>query len=151
MQYIFWNLPKKYSGLQKLYRILWFSETEAMFRTRKPLTGHQFIRQQYGPVPLNAHLMRDDLVNDGILEELKPEATPDGGTRRPFRAKEAVTIKNCFTPEQIEIVNEQIAKYKKTAEWDVSDIYKDSVWLSLEDADVMPLELYISRPGYDEE
>lgn len=149
--YICSKVPESVSGTIKINKIMWFSETESMFRTGMPLTGHTYIRQMFGPVPFNVNILRDELIRAEKLREDCYEE-PDGYVRRALTTllKDLQTEK-FFTPEQIAIIDEQIVKHMKTPARTISDISHDSIWASLEDADEMPLELYQFRPHYTEE
>lgn len=58
-------------GAIKLYKILWFSDAR-MFQTRgKPITGADYIRKQFGPVPKLAMPIRDELAREGRVKSWK--------------------------------------------------------------------------------
>lgn len=145
------KIPEELSGLIKLNKIMWFSETESIYQTGEPLTGHMYIRQRFGPVALNAHIMREELVREGALRELREEILPGGHVRRPYITQKEVNLRDYFSEEQIEIIDEQIAKYAKTGAIDISELSHDSIWASLEDADEMPLDVYLIKPVYTHE
>ena len=63
--YICSKIPIERSATTKLNKIVWFCETETMYRTWKPLTGHTFIRQVFGPVALNSPMMIRELIQKG--------------------------------------------------------------------------------------
>lgn len=151
MLYICEKIPAELSGTIKLNKIMWFSEIETMYRTGKPLTGSMYIRQKFGPVALNAPMMREELIKEGALYALQKEILPDGSQRQPYIVKKPTNISNYFSSEQIAIIDEQIEKYKNSGALDISEISHDSIWASLEDADEMPLDLYIIKPVYNEE
>lgn len=149
--YICEKIPSELSGTIKLNKIMWFSEIETIYRTGEPLTGSSYIRQKYGPVALNAHIIREELIKDGLLCALQKEVLPNGSERQPYITKQSVNITNYFSDIEISIIDEQIEKYKNTGAMDISEISHDSIWASLEDADEMPLELYSIKPVYTEE
>lgn len=151
MLYICEKIEPELSGVIKLNKIMWFSEIETMYQTGKPLTGSMYIRQKFGPVALNAPMMREELIKEGSLYVTQKDTLPDGSKRQIFSTSKHVELKNFFSEEQIKIIDEQIEKYKNTNAMDISEISHDSIWASLEDADEMPLDLYIIKPVYTEE
>lgn len=58
-------------GAIKLYKILWFSDAR-MFQTRgKPITGADYVRRQFGPVPQLALPIRSELESEGRIKVWK--------------------------------------------------------------------------------
>ena len=152
MQYICSRVPREKSGVVKLNKIMWFCETETMYKTGEALTGHTYIRMRFGPVALDAPTMRNDLIKEGKLEEMPPERMSGGMERRIFVAtRPPENMDTLFTPEQLDIINEQIERYTYASGPEVSDMSHDSIWASLEDADTMPLHLYKWKPVYTPE
>ena len=149
MQYICQKIPAEYSGRIKLNKICWFSEIETMYKTGHPLTSNTYIRQCFGPVVLNAHLMREELVREGKIQEI----TNDESGRKIYRYKalQEVEIEKIFSGEEISIIDGQIRKYLYIDAHGISDLSHDSIWASLEDSDEMPLDLYQFQPVYSNE
>ena len=144
MQYICQKIPAEYSGRIKLNKICWFSEIETMYKTGHPLTGNTYIRQCFGPVVLNAHLMREELVREGKIQEI----TNDESGRKIYRYKalQEVEIEKIFSGEEISIIDGQIRKYLYIDAHGISDLSHDSIWASLEDSDEMTLDLLQFQP-----
>lgn len=147
--YICSKIPIERSATTKLNKIVWFCETETMYRTWKPLTGHTFIRQVFGPVALNSPMMIRELIQKGDLYEETEYS--NGIVHRLYKTKTKIDIRKYFSDEQIEIIDEQIEKYKDVGSKDICTMAHDTVWLSLEDADEMPLEAYRIKCVYTQE
>lgn len=54
-------------GAIKLYKVLWFSDAKSFLITGEPITGEEYIRRQYGPVPKHALLVRSELEHEGRI------------------------------------------------------------------------------------
>jgi hypothetical protein len=152
MQYICSRVPPERTGIVKVHKIMWFSETETMRKTGQALTGQTYIRLRFGPVALNAPAMREELIREGKLEEMPSESMQGGLTRRIFVAESPpVDMEQLFTQEQISIIDEQIERLQHATGMDTSDMSHDSIWATLEDGDAMPLHLYKWQPVYTDE
>ena len=149
--YICSKIPAELSGVIKLNKIIWFSEIETMYQTWDYLTRHSFIRQKFGPVPLNIHIMREELVQENKLRKIDAGEMSNGAKWYQFETIGQIDIKKYFSDEQIKIIDSQINKYADMPALSVSDISHDDIWASLEDADEMPVNLYKFRPVYDDE
>jgi hypothetical protein len=53
-------------GAVKLYKVLWFSDARAYMLHGAPITGETYIREKYGPLPMHAQ---------GVLNELAQQNT----------------------------------------------------------------------------
>jgi hypothetical protein len=54
-------------GAVKLYKVLWFSDARAYMLTGNPITGETYIREKYGPLPVHALGVLEELSLDGII------------------------------------------------------------------------------------
>jgi hypothetical protein len=54
-------------GAVKLYKVLWFSDARAYMLTGNPITGENYIREKYGPVPVHALGVLQELSLDGMI------------------------------------------------------------------------------------
>ena len=54
-------------GAVKLYKILWFSDARAYMLSGEPITGETYIREKYGPLPVHAIGVINELVEEGAI------------------------------------------------------------------------------------
>jgi hypothetical protein len=54
-------------GAVKLYKVLWFADARAYMLSGGPITGETYIREKYGPVPVHALGVIDELARDGAI------------------------------------------------------------------------------------
>ena len=54
-------------GAVKLYKILWFSDARAYMLSGVPITGEKYIREKYGPLPVHAIGVINELVEEGAI------------------------------------------------------------------------------------
>jgi hypothetical protein len=55
-------------GATKLYKVLWFSDARTFMVTGEPITGAEYIREKYGPVPRLAMPMREEMAREGRVK-----------------------------------------------------------------------------------
>lgn len=87
-------------GATKLNKVLWFSEARTFMLTGRALTGAEFIREKYGPVPRLIMPVRDELQNAGAVRIDPPEQEYEGWrfeslrppTMSGFSAEEVQTV-----------------------------------------------------------
>src|SRR4051812_46023289 len=89
-------------GATKLYKIAWFSEARKFVLTGQSMTGAEYVRQKYGPIPRLGMAIREELVREGAIEQWR-----DREYNHPsWRFKSKVTPEtSCFTPEELSTVN----------------------------------------------
>jgi hypothetical protein len=54
-------------GAVKLYKILWFSDARAYMLSGTPITGETYIREKYGPLPVHAIGVINELAEKGAI------------------------------------------------------------------------------------
>jgi hypothetical protein len=52
-------------GAIKLYKVLWFSDARTFLLEGHPITGEEYIRQKYGPMPRHGLPVRTELEKEG--------------------------------------------------------------------------------------
>lgn len=55
-------------GAIKLYKVLWFADAKTFLTTGKPITGEEYIRQKWGPVPKHSLPIRTELEQEGRIK-----------------------------------------------------------------------------------
>lgn len=56
-------------GATKLYKVAWFSDARQHMLTGRSITGAQYIKEEFGPVPAMARAVRSALVARGDISE----------------------------------------------------------------------------------
>ncbi len=55
-------------GAIKLYKVLWFSDAKTFQRLGAPITGEEYVRRQFGPVPKHGLQVRTELEQEGRIK-----------------------------------------------------------------------------------
>jgi hypothetical protein len=123
-------------GAVKLNKVLWFADARQYLLTGKPITGAEYVRQQFGPVPRQIVQVRDELVAEGKIKFTPPKFAYEGwrfSTLRP-----AATA--LFSSEEIATVNWWINHIadEHTAD-SISDESHDYAWEIAKTGETLPL------------
>ena len=68
--YVIWRVGTNAGfGATKLYKIAWFADARQFALTGKSITGSEYIKEEFGPVPTKARQVRSRLVGSGEIRE----------------------------------------------------------------------------------
>lgn len=73
-------------GATKLNKVLWFADARQYVSAGKSITGAEYTRQQFGPVPKFIMPIRDELVAEGKIRVDAPKSRFEGWRFRSLRA-----------------------------------------------------------------
>jgi len=73
-------------GATKLNKVLWFADARQYITTGQAITGADYIRQQFGPVPKLIMPIRDELVAEGKIRVDPPASKYVGWRFRSLRS-----------------------------------------------------------------
>lgn len=124
-------------GATKLNKILWFADVAYYERFGKTITGDEYVKRQFGPVPKHVLAATRELEDKGLI--VSKEVEHFGKPKREFWSLEEADISN-FDPHSIAIIDQMI-------EWictdhtasTISDHTHDILWESAEMGEVIPL------------
>jgi hypothetical protein len=124
-------------GATKLNKILWFADVEYYERHGESITGDQYIKRQFGPVPKHALAVLDGLEQAGAI--VSREAVYFGKPKKEFWSLREPDISN-FDPNAIAIIDRMIAWIclDHTAA-SISERTHDLLWESAEMGETIPL------------
>ena len=72
IHYVIWKIANREGfGATKLYKVLWFSEGRQFILTGNPIAGAEYIREKHGPVPKLGMVIREELQQEGRIQQWK--------------------------------------------------------------------------------
>ena len=68
VHYVVWR-TRQYEGFGavRLYKVLWLSDLKAYMLHRKPITGATYVREGFGPVPIQIMSICAELEAEGVI------------------------------------------------------------------------------------
>ncbi len=89
-------------GATKLYKIAWFSDARQFMLTGQSITGAEYIKEEFGPIPKMARAIRSSLVASGSIKEWRDSQL--FGEPWKFKALTQPNI-NLFSSEERAIID----------------------------------------------
>ncbi len=130
-------------GETLLYKLLYFSDFNYYEVYEDHLTGAQYRKLPYGPVPHNINAVIDKMIGIGELQRIKAEYHGYPQTRYIPLTKPDLTKLKASEIEVIDHVINQLSDYYAAAISDYS--HKDLPWLATEEGDVIDYDLTFYR------
>lgn len=123
-------------GAVKLNKVLWFADARQFLLTGRPITGADYIREKFGPVPKSIMPIRDELSAEGKIQIYPPKFQYEGWK---FRAlKPAPT--SLFTEAELAEVNRWISVISEEHTADsISEESHDYAWEIAKNGEPLPL------------
>jgi uncharacterized phage-associated protein len=149
---VFFAENVQHCGKIKLFKLLYLLDFEHFRQTDKSVTGVEYQAWKFGPVPIELMEERDDMSDDiASVVRIVPERVFDF-TRDTVKVNAGVHFDaDDFTPRQLRIMNELVAKYRDTFSPTMIDVTHeqngawDKIWRGGEGArHVIPYDLSIS-------
>jgi Protein of unknown function (DUF4065) len=136
IHYIVSRCPPEQLGATKLNKILWYSDIAYYERTGASITGDEYVKQQFGPVPKHTLPATRDLENERAI--VSRNASYFGMTKKEYWSLREPDISKC-DPVAISIMDQ-------TIEWicnehtarSISEETHDLLWESAELGEVIP-------------
>ena len=85
-------------GATKLYKVLWFSEARQFILSGSPITGAEYVREKYGPIPK---------LGMAIREELSAERKIKQWRRAPYHNRTSWRFKSLASPFPLTLSSEE--------------------------------------------
>ncbi len=130
-------------GETVLYKLLYFSDFNYYEIYEDHLTGAQYRKLPFGPVPHNINAVIDKMIEIGELQRIKTEFHGYPQTRYLPLIKPDLRELKASEIEVIDHVISQLSDYYATAISDYS--HKDIPWQATEEGDVIDYELAFYR------
>ena len=131
-------------GSIKLNKVLWVSDLWAYVQRGQPITGEQYVKQQFGPVASTVGILRE-LEQEGKIAVRKREKP--GKHKTDYIELKSPDNLDLFTSEEISLVNEAIdfVCNRHTA-MEISQKTHDLVWELADIGEEIPYEaMWASR------
>ncbi len=124
-------------GATKLNKILWFADVAYYERYGKTITGDQYVKRQFGPVPKHVPLAIRELQEDGLI--ISRETDYFGRPKKEFWSLREANISD-FDANSIALIDKVIdwICYSHTAT-SISDQTHNLLWESAAMGEVIPL------------
>ncbi len=130
-------------GETVLYKLLYFSDFNYYELYEEHLSGAQYKKLPFGPVPQKLDLIINDMIDNKLLQRLKFDYHGYPQTRYiPLRKPDLTQLK----ASEKEIIDRVIDQYSDWSAAAISDFsHKDMPWLASEDGETIDYELVFYR------
>lgn len=124
-------------GSIKLNKVLWYSDTIHYMVHGNPITGEQYIKRQYGPVPRHILKVVDELVAEKRIARGKTDYF--GFMKTEYIALEDPNIEGLLTADEIALIDQAFEHVclNHTAK-SVSEETHGMIWQAAEMGEVIP-------------
>lgn len=130
-------------GETVLYKLLYFSDFNYYELYEEQLTGAQYRKLPYGPVPQNLNIIISQMIDEGKLQRVKTEYHAYPQTRYLPLVKADLTELKASEKEIIDKVIEQMSDWSAAAISNYS--HKDMPWLASKEGEEINYELVFYR------
>ena len=132
--YSFRDEPLKLGKL-KLAKILWFSDRAFMYKYSEALTGLEYIKMQYGPLPKKYEKILKELEIKGVIHIYQSNAYGNDDKKQICFHSLIEPNMSDFKAKEIQIIDEVMARLKDERAVDLSKL-----WQSMNIGEIMPIE-----------
>jgi hypothetical protein len=132
-------------GSVRLNKILWYSDVAAYLSTGAPVTGAQYVKKDYGPVPRSITRTLNELEAEKQISIKHPE---EAFAPREFRSL-AETDEGMFSDVERGMIDQILSDIctNHTAS-SISDLTHDVIWKAADEGEEIPLQaMLVSREG----
>lgn len=142
--YIINKIGSKYNvGQTVLYKILYFIDFDYYEKYEEQLIGAKYIKNTYGPTPVDFAKIVREMQKDGDCEEVKSKYFEREQTKYLPRRKADIS---CLSAQELEHINATIKKY---ADWSATELsnysHKDVPWIAADDKGIIDYEAVFYR------
>ena len=130
-------------GETVLYKLLYFSDFNYYEKYEEHLTGSQYRKLPYGPVPQKLNTIITQMIESGQLQRIKSQYHGYPQTRFIPMTKADLTRMSAAEKETIDQVIERFSDWSASAISEYS--HKDMPWKATEDGDIIDYELAFYR------
>lgn len=130
-------------GETVFYKLLYFAETLALHKLKKPIIGEQFVKRQYGPVPKSFRTITNKMIADNELDKMMGRYYTYMQTKYLPRVESSG-----LAPEEKSVADDVIRLLGTKSATELSDLsHQDSPWINAKDGDVVDLNLISNTPA----
>jgi hypothetical protein len=133
-------------GATKLNKIMWYCDIGSFLFFGKPMTGANYVKRQFGPVPKQIMASRQRLAARGAI--IERDAPLHGYNQRQFIALTKPDLSR-FSGDEISLVDDVIntVSNRHTAA-SISQLTHDHIWEAAEIGEELPLyTVFAARRG----
>jgi len=125
----------------KLNKLLWYCDFLHFKETSVSITGTQYVRLPYGPVPNNYDLITDVMQREGLLDKNEiPFNTARGVVGEQFTTL-AEPEEGIFSEEEIKVMNFVADKFRRYTSTRIKDMsHREAAYTKCEDGDIISYE-----------
>lgn len=117
-------------GQTKLYKLIFFCDVTHLREHGESITGSEYIKYQYGPVPSRAEKALKHLKKENALEVTRKILDTTGDFEIMEIKANRIPDKSLFTKEEIATVNLIAEKLGKASASQLSDLsHKEPAWI----------------------
>lgn len=128
-------------GAVKLNKILFFADRLSYLRRGHTISGADYMREKFGPVPRRMLPVRERLVHEKAISIENSQAGSHKEKRTvPLRAP---VLDGLFSAEDIQIVDEVIKKLRHLDARTLSDLSHGNAWSCYTNGETIPFSAYI--------
>lgn len=114
-------------GQTVLYKILYFCDFDYYEKFEEQLIGARYIRNHYGPTPVEFGVIVKDMIKDGQIEEVKTKFFNKEQTKYIPVTKPDLSV---FSGQELNHIDEEIEKLGNKTAKELSDFsHKDVPWI----------------------
>ena len=133
-----------YGGV-KLNKLLFFCDFYAYARLGRPITGAEYMRHKFGPIPRRLLPARQELLAEGALAIQETKLSRGATRKRPVSLRSANL--SDFSGEEIALIHWTIDQLRGVNATRSSDhTHKFALWRAAEDGETIPYEtMFVSE------
>jgi hypothetical protein len=129
-------------GAIKLYKVLWFADAKNYLVKGEPITGEEYVRRQFGPVPKHALQTRTELENEGRIRVWEDRFFDRPVTR--FKAKRPASTSR-LAPDELTTLNYWIKHIDEDhTSTSIGDESHDYAWEIASMGETIPLFAFLA-------
>ena len=124
-------------GETVFYKLIYFTETLALYRNKKSITNESFFKMQYGPVPNSFGTITQEMVNNNELDRVTGKYFTYMQTKYLPRVESMG-----LSDDEKRLINEVIVTLGDKTATELSDLsHKDCPWIEAEMGSTLDLSL----------
>lgn len=130
-------------GETVLYKLIYFVETLAISKLGKTITGEQFYKRQYGPVPVSFPTLTSEMIATNQLDRVR------GYYYTYMQTKYLPRVESTgLTLEEKGVIDKVIMFLGDKTATELSDLsHHDAPWIDANDGDIVNLSLIKNTPS----
>lgn len=130
-------------GQTVLYKILYFCDFDYYEKYEEQLIGARYIRNHYGPTPIEFGTIVKEMIREGKIEEVKTKFFNKDQTKYIPVTSPDLSV---FTGQELKHIDEEIERLGNKTAKELSDFsHKDVPWLATPEGQEIPYESVFYR------